>query len=968
MNPIRIISWKRDFIRGLADILAENAFLDPDSLAKTLIIFPHNRPKRYLKDALRDHPGIPKPCMLPQAVSFPDFTSQLAADLGLSTRRKANRLDQAGLLFRIAGELGSGAQSPLSRLPDLDQERFFPWGLRLAALLEEFLRQGVEPPNLDYMQDQVTEQAAVLLEHLSEIHEKYVSGLEERGWSTPGLESRYVSGRLDQATDLLKDRNILIAGFYALGATEDALLKRLWSEMDAEIVWHSDPVLALGKEAHWSVREHKRWLGRWTARAVAEDENDSHSKEPSIRFYEGFDLHSQISVLERELREAPDLDRTAIVLPDTGTLMPVLHHLPDMDVNISMGYPLDRSALFQLLECILALQENRLEDGRYFWRDLITLIRHPYVKMLGIDGTQPLRQVFHHWETAVRQGEKYLDPFDWTPLYEELPEGVNEKQAEDLRREILEVCLNGFSVPESLAQLSASLGGLLTMLGNRGGDLWHRHLVDAECLVRLMTRVVPELLRSSISEDKYSRPVLFSVLRQLCSQERVSFEPDPLTGLQVLGVLETRLLRFKRVFVMDAVEEKLPGTRPYDPLLPDPMRRMLGLPDAVDRDNVAGYNFHRLIQGANEAVIFYQTGIKPGLLDSKSVRSRYVEQLIWEMEKKEKRLISTGDGPPVQAVTLPLGAMPLGTVPIEKSGPVQDALEDRLSRPISPSALNSYLHCPKRFFYQNLTHLKPVHEIDEQGDKAEFGTIVHETLKNFIAPHVGRQVDISSLDKLQLAGLFSKALEASAFYPAMPFDQRRALRKTGLKRLEAFLASQEWTEIMALEQEIASKIKTQGTGIILKGRIDRIDRRNGKIIILDYKTGSVHKPQKNFWQDQALWERLDNSDPQTDPDPKFLAELAAKGQDLQLPLYLFMYYHSQSVLPENAFWVELAKEGRELPLFPDKWTDQERLEAVTQAIPQLAEFLLRHMLESPRFVPMPGGQCQWCDFRGPCGA
>ncbi len=75
--------------------------------------------------------------------------------------------------------------------------------------------------------------------------------------------------------------------------------------------------------------------------------------------------------------------------------MPVLHHLPDKEPNISMGYPLDRTSLARLIENILVLQENRLEDGRYAWRDVINLIRHPYLRLLGPE-EKPLRKNFPH--------------------------------------------------------------------------------------------------------------------------------------------------------------------------------------------------------------------------------------------------------------------------------------------------------------------------------------------------------------------------------------------------------------------------------------------------------------------------------------------------------------------------------------------------------------------------------------------
>jgi hypothetical protein len=984
-RTFHVVDWRADFIREIGLFLADR---DPRNVS---VVFPHRRPALYLKRFFATEPELSRPRMLPEMLSFEELVGKLRRGLESGPRKPARKLDQAALLYDIAVRLRSDQGGLLAELP-LERERFLPWGLRLASLLEELLRQGIiEPGDLRHLEGEVIDWAAALLEHLDAFHREYLHGLEERGWSTPGLDCRRVMERLagnpEAALDeILTDRQgrnnryVVCAGFYALSGAEDAIFRALWERDRLHVFWHSDPALALGGPAHPCTAEHRAWLRDWNARAEVHGAQPPRERAPQISFVEGFDLHSQLSALRTELLRDPDAADTAIVLPDEGALLPVLHHLPEhKEVNVSMGYPLERTALYQLVETVLRCRENRDAQGRYYWRDLVELVRHPYLKMLRAEGSgaegergPALRPVLFWLENAIRSDEPMQDPAQWIPPYGEAPldrlRGTEAAAVEVLRRELLDACLTGFGRVETLAGLAEALQRLAGLLLRAGKHLWKAYVTDAEYLARLLTSVIPQLLDTALSREPLGSGTLFALFRQVCRAERVSFEAEPLTGLQVMGVLETRLLRFRRLFVLDAVEERLPGSSPVDPLLPDPLRHLLGLPDARERDNVSAYNFHRLIMGSSQVVLLYQSGVQPGALEGKSVRSRYVEQLLWEKEKELGKLVEPGDGPPLTAIRFRSDPVRHGLAEIRRTPALQALLETRLDeKGLSPSQLERYLLCPKLFFYQYMTPLRPLEEMDEDGDRAEFGTVVHEALRDFLLPHLDEhagEVDVSGLDAAELTRLFETGLAQSAFFPRMPLDSRRALLEAGTLRLRQFLAHQGLTRILELERPAQGRIDLDGRTIRLKGQLDRVDRRAEGVVILDYKTGGVKRPRRGFWDDDELWRRIDRADP---ADRALLSDLQRSARGIQLPAYLRMYLDDRGESPYDAAWVQLAKEGRECCLFPEKWTPEERLGAVREQCSLLLRAVAAHLVGCPSFFPVEGRHCDFCDYRGPCG-
>uniref|UniRef100_I2Q409 RecB family exonuclease n=1 Tax=Desulfovibrio sp. U5L TaxID=596152 RepID=I2Q409_9BACT len=986
MKPVGVIPWTEEFFAGVADRLVAETGGD---FRDTLVIFPLRRAARHLCDRLAAMPGLPKPLLLPEITAVGDWAASLGASLAPTPPVMLDVLDRVALLHDIVREIAPEAEAT-GEFP-LDMTRFFPWGLELAELMEELFRHNIPGKDLDYLEGQVLPPAAALLSRLGAIHARYRDRLLTEGLATPGLCLSLAAGQAQVAVERLAGRRVFACGFSVLSGAEKALFKALWRSGSLEMLWHGDPALAdPGGRVHFACLEQKRWLGDWNARAVVLqggrrrrprqkgdpdrptlmlDATTANLSSKRLRFFEGHDLHAQLKALETCLAEAEDLEDTAIVLPDTGLLSPVLHILPRKDVNISMGYPLARSSLARLIETILTLQETRLASGRYHWRTLVALLRHPYLKMLRVGEEEPLRALFHSLEAALRQGGAFADPLALEIAGED---GPPDPAALALCRQVLETCLTGFSAVDTPRALGNALAGLCELLldPDHAGDAWERFLIDAECLFRLATGVVPALTSGRLADAVLPQATLFALLRRLLADERVPFEAEPLTGLQVMGVLETRLLSFRRVFVLDAVEDKLPGSAPYEPLLPDTLRRLLALPDSRERDLVAAYNIYRLFFGAEEITVFYRTGAPgAGLFeDSKPVRSRYVEQLLWEEEKRLGRVLTPGE-PPVSLITLPLCPIPPADASLPRSPAVAERLDNYLStKKLSATFFDAYLSCPLRFFYRYLSPLAPLAEVAEEGDRAAVGEVVHEVLREFFASHLGRDIDAADINAAALADLYETRMRQSPACQALPPDGRLLLLRAGRTRLMAMAASMPRTTPVALETELGASLEAAGRTYLLAGRADRLDRREDGLVILDYKTGSVPSLPVAVWGDEGFWSRIARWRTPAD-DPGLFEETARRIGSVQLPLYCWLYATSKGETPADAAFVELRDAGAEKPLFGPRLDPAGREDAIVRQTPDLLAFLLRHLATAQAFPSRPDDRrCPYCDFRPACGA
>ncbi|MBR6626002.1 MAG: PD-(D/E)XK nuclease family protein [Mailhella sp.] len=999
-SPFRIVPWDDDFLLRIHALTDELTGGHP---GKAVIVFPLKRPRRYLLDIYKKNAD--RPVMLPHIVSSSQLIRDCLESWTRAVPRMAGTLDQVALVKESVQAVGAYAPagSPLAKLArELEAEdgmvRFFPWGVRLARLLDECAGHMIDADDLHHVEDAVSDYAAALLGSLRSIQEDWRARIISRGMSTPGLESQRAALMAEADPDLplkLQGKKIIIAGFVRLTESEDRLFRYLW-EHGAEICLHTDPAILENAE-HWSCGEHRRWLKSWKAQSVLMGERGV--REPNIHFFAGYDLHSQLLELKQELERSPHPEESrAVVISHDSLLMPTLHHIPEKNINISLGYPLERSLLARLVERMLQVRESMDAQGRVRWKPLMDLMRHPYVRMLCVDAgqtespekpeeVQPIRPFLMHMERALRKGSRMVSPATLTEdLLDEvlgdldheskgLPplEGVSEENGALLVK-VMDILVSSWREVHTLRGLSERLQALCQLLLEHGRHIWPRFPLDAECLARLMQNVIPDLADNALCTETLAPDSLFAILRQSLAEQRVPFEADPLTGLQILGTLETRLLRFDRVYMLDLTEDALPGAPSRDPLLPDSLRDMLGLPDSGRRDLLAAHTFHRLLAGAKEVFLYWQEGVQSsGIMDAKKQRSSFVEEAIWKVEQREGRRLRSGEGP-LKAASFPLSAPPaVQDSAILRTPDIDRRIDALLGKPISPSRLDEYLSCPARFFHKHVCSLHELDEVPEGDDYPAVGTMLHKVLQRAFEPYLGQFLRAGDISAERLAALFREELEKSGLCDSLPAQSRFMLEAAGPHRLAEFLEHQpELTEVLQLEHDTSAELFLGDRRFVLAGQIDRLDRREEGLVILDYKSGRTSKsPRREFWHDENLWQAMRDWAPGM-PDP--LPDLADSLPSLQLPCYLYMCGHD----PKNAgylrlspladaAWVQLADGGEEVSLMGRSVEEEERGSIIAERIPELLSFVLRHMAEAREFTPRRTQRCERCPYLGTCG-
>lgn len=975
--PFLIFPWQRPFLPDLKAVLEEQSHGRPGS---ALLIVPHNRPWRYLLQLYAQDGGRR---LLPKVITLSGMIGIWRAHMSTVPLHTANMLDRAALLHDCVLALAREDAALSARFARMDMALFLPWGLRLAALLEEMLGQRIEAADLLHVESEVAAPAAALLGALGRISRAYLAALARRNWTTPGLDYYEVCREAAAIPPLLlpgPDRPVLIAGFSVLTRSEDILLRSLW-ESGARICLHSDLNLALGKAEHWACAEHAAWMRRWKAEAVPalEPRPEELGHRQRLFFFAGYDCHSQLEALRETLRESgnPALSSpsTAVVLTDSALLMPVLHHLPDKDVNVSMGYPLERSPLNRLLDALLHLQAGRSEDGRYYWRDLLQCLRHPYLNMLRVDNGEGeqlfLREALHRLESLIRSGSRFVD---LEALSAECRSALPPALA-SLLSETLKVMVNSTAAASTTTEMAESLRGICDLLLARGGDMWRHFPLDAEAIYRLMQHAAPILRGTCLARTPFPRAVLHNLTRQVLAQERVPFEAEPLTGLQVIGMLETRLLHFERVFIVDATDDKLPGNPAQDPLLPDSLRQVLGLPDARRRERTAAYTLYRLCAGARELHFFWQEGIsRSTLFDGKKSRSRFVEQLLWEEEQRRGTLLVPGREP-LRAARCTVRATQSVPKKLHRNAGLDTALKKLLRAPLSATRLDVYLQCPLRFAWQYLCGLAPLQEINEGDDPAAVGICIHQTLRALFEPYLQKEVRRGDISPQSGRACFYEALEAADLRRVLPPDSCLMLEASVPLRLERFLSRQpERATILALEQKLLANLQLAGRNYTFTGTLDRLDRRDGLLYVLDYKTGRIARHDGSLWTDRGFFQRVQavlalepgQSAAYAEQLGSVFTELRERLPSLQLPCYISMIRAKGLGSPGDAALVELREDGAEVPLFGGLAEDE--LAAALEYCDLALALTLRHLETAPEFASQPKRHCAWCPYATLCKA
>ncbi len=664
---------------------------------------------------------------------------------------------------------------------------------------------------------------------LGPIYQAYRQRLSDLGIAYGGMVQRAAADRI-LAGDFAfpEPRQYVVAGFNALSECEKVLFRFLSTAAETDFYWDYDDYYknAPEQEAGMFVREN---IVSFPPRAELSHDNMAQPKELSVvsAVSNAVQCKYAAEILREYARQQPLDKRTAVVLTDENLLLPLLYALPEEagKVNVTMGYPLKQSLAYTFVERFVELQARRRTKGEgctFYHADVAGLLSHPYVAASDEVLTRTLA------EEIVRERRISVDAV-WL--------GRNE-----LLRSI-------FAPAATWRELSDGLLGIIQTVARipyRGDDARQR----IEFLVVISEEIGK--LRNSLEacDIDITAEVYTSLLRRHLQTIRIPFEGEPLEGLQVMGILETRNLDFENVVILSMNDDNFPGNRMSQAsFVPYNLRAAFSLPTSEHHEGVYAYYFYRLIQRARHVHMLYCAHA-----DEKSTGepSRYVYQLDYE------------SGHPVQRIEVGVDVNLASAQPIvvPKDGPVLQCLE-RFVDPASPAALSPtaffrYVACPLRFYFHSVARLKSDEEVSEEVDAPMFGTILHAAAQRLYAAVVGQAHPGERLQQMLRSAEVSAAVVGAindhylrdehatvADYSGnllLVKDIVERYLRGGIIRYDA--AHDAFTTI-GLEQEVAYAFPfaTAGRPLELKfaGIADRIDRLDdGTLRVVDYKTGAPH--------------------------------------------------------------------------------------------------------------------------------
>lgn len=785
------------------------------------VVFPSRRAAVFFRKVLQE--VLPGPAFAPRTLTLNDFVFEKS---GLTP---ADPVRLLFVLYQVYQEL----------MPEHDEgfARFSSWGsslLRDFAEVDNYLLDG------DAVFHFLNQEKAIELwqpdrGELSEFEQEYLNfyrslgnlyhGFREKllaqGKVYPALAARLLTENWTNHPPQPEEEQIWFCGFNALNTAEITLIKQLKRQNKAQVRWDSDRFYL----------EHDQHEAGLFLRRLLEDPDlagnhippDKFNSPKTIQLLQAAGQLAQVKAASEQLsawqKEDPDLLNTVLVLADESLLVPMLNSLPpNLQLNVTMGYPAKLGQANTLVALLLRLMQNRqlsLSEPTYYHRDVLPLLALPLLRnsnfaQLNSDmiASRRVRIPYTLLETALNdlpELQLLLKTADLTPL-----------------------------------QFPAAVIPLLEKLADKKGIDFLQQQICLQ-LITLLRRMETLLQEEEIVLDWQ---LLRQLWHQLASGETLDFLGEPLEGLQLMGLLETRALDFKRVLVVGVNEGALPGKASQQSFITSTLRFNFQLPGSREKEAVFAYHFYRLLQGAEDIVLTYN-GVQDDLGGGEP--SRYIQQLRFELAGHPQiTLREVRVSPAFRADKL---LAPI--ISIDRTSELQTKVAARLARGISPSAMSQYIECKLKFYFAQLEGLQEEEEIAEQLDFRSIGTVLHRTLELLYEPYLNQTLQTAQIDAMALAlsQNFETALRESMHHAPTDTGLNLLIREVCRDYLERFLKQEKvflesstkaglTFEILANELKMAHHFELNGLEVGIKGTADRIDRLQGQLRITDYKTGN----------------------------------------------------------------------------------------------------------------------------------
>lgn len=804
----------------LKDIVRQLHSQNP-SFKDLVFVLPSKRAGVFLKREIAN--SLEKPIFSPDIYSIEELIQII------SQYQQTTNLELLLLLYETA--------KPYLEPERADFESFIGWGNTLLADFNEIDRNLIEAQSIfDYLtatkrlnawgaqntDAPLLTQSVQFWTKLYPIYTAFQEFLASQKKGYQGLLYKKAVAQILPYLETHKAKHFHFIGFNALNTAEEAIIEQFTQNVATTLWWDLDPYF-LNDPIHETGIFIRQYLKKWPKNigALKTERPFLTDKVINISGVPKSISQAQLSgTLLEDLAAKSSKESIALVLAEEGLLNPILSVLPTTTtkVNITMGLPLTQTHGNTFFETLLQLCHNQNENGWYH-RDVQQLLSHPYSKTLL---EQPAENLAVTLGKHIKSNNLlFISP----PFFTEDPWRGNTILAQLFPSK-------NWTAKAFITNCLALLQQLRAKYKDQGD---HRELQVLYGFFKIFNQLETQLV---------SRPYLQNIkaiwplFRELLSLERIDFKGEPLGGIQIMGVLESRNLDFDHVIITSVNEGILPSGKSSNSFIPFDIKREFKMPTYKEKGAIYAYHFYRLLQRAKTVHILYNT--EPDVLLGNE-KSRFIAQLLADPVIAQ-HITHTTAAPALIKSTKP-------TPGVNKTDGLVQALQNMAQKGFSPSSLANYIRDPFGFYLNNVLKLNELEKVEEQIAHNTFGTIVHDTLENLYKPLIGQQLTKENLSALNQNIKAHTLKQFKVHYAEKDLKTGQNLIALSVVQqyiktlidLDSQRAERHSIKLLALEQDLKVPLDLPGCHFkaYLRGKLDRMELVDGQTNIIDYKTGQV---------------------------------------------------------------------------------------------------------------------------------
>jgi len=792
---------------------------------------------------------------------------------------------------------------------------------------------------------------------LYELYDKFRTKLSEDGLAYEGMVFREIAEKAKRKEDMnLPFERLVFVGLNAHSTSEEIFLRYLQGLGIADFYWDysSSLVKDANNRASYFI-DRNRMLFPSQLPLLAEE---IPMEKPIIEAIgipsavgQAKYVHSIIKELieDKRIASSEHALNTAVILPDENHLLPVLYSIPEEieRINVTMGYSLNNSSISGLMDHIFDLQRNirSLHDRpSYYFKFVLPILNHRYIAQILPEETKKLRQnILQYNKILVPVHELNIHPFlslVFSPI-------TDWKDIAFYLREILAY------IERKLLSASLKEDQTSENYDTRSADMEREFIIE---YYKTINKFESSLLKvdADMETETY-----FKLLKKLIAGISVPFSGEPLSGLQIMGVLETRAIDFENIIILSMNEGVFPKKRASNSFIPYNLRKGFGLPTYEHQDRIFAYHFYRLINRAKKIYLLYDTrteGLQGGEVSRYFHQLKYLYPDMFDIrEKLAVYEVSAGENL---------------SISVRKSPKIEDKMKVFLTgeRSLSASAINTYLDCPLQFYFSVVENMQEEDEIAETVEASTFGSIFHSVMEWLYRPFEGKMITADLLHKIAKdEELLTKTIELS--FAKNYFKTETPKKLTGQNFLTGEVVKRYVKKVLHTDagltpfiykesekRIVREYILPSGKKVYLKGFIDRIDEVKGHTRIIDYKTG------KGLLKFNELQELFD----------KDLKDRPKAVMQVFMYAYLYSMDTPGTILEPGIYYLRNLFDSHFNPDVEYRsQTGKSRVTDFSKLNEQFREFFdkcLEEIFDSeiPFNQTTTGKACEWCNFTSIC--